>query len=128
VHTLKFQARGTFFRPSAMALPFVESFEPGSIATFGSNRGTVVPYGSAMYLIPEFAHSDRDSNLTVALNHLHSLVPAFRDAGASEFILHIHRIFASRCNEEFTRGELHLLASLDCHLFYQARGSDESET
>jgi hypothetical protein len=31
-------------------------------------------------------------------------------------------------NEEFTREELRLLASLDCHLFYQARNLNERET
>jgi hypothetical protein len=128
MHTLSFQARGASFRPSAMALAFAESFEPGCVATFGGNRGTAVPYGAALYVVPELPRSGRDSDFTVAVNHLLTLQGAFRGAGATEFVLHLHRVFGSQCNEEFSRDELRLLASLDCHLFYQARHASEGET
>jgi hypothetical protein len=111
-----------------MVLTFAESFESGSVATFGGSRGTLVPFGAALYVVPQLPRSGRDSDFTVAVNHLLTLLGAFRGAGATEFILHLHRVFGSQCNEEFTRDELRLLASLDCHLFYQARHANEGET
>jgi hypothetical protein len=127
-HTFRFHARGSAFQPRATGLTFVESFEPGSVATFGGNRGTVVPYGSAMYAVPDLQPAERQSDLSAVFIHLQSILPSLRKAGATEFILHMHRVFPSQCNEEFTREEIRLLASLDCHLFYVARHSDERET
>jgi hypothetical protein len=111
-----------------MALTFAASFEPGSVATFGGSRGTVVPFGAALYDIPELPRLNRESDFHAVFTHLRSLVPSFRNAGATEFVLHLQRRFVSHCAEEFTREELQLLASLDCHLFYVARHTDENET
>ena len=128
MYKISFSARGRTFHPNAMALTFAASFEPGSVATFGGNRGTTVPYGAALYSIPgDLPHSDTESEFAVAFRHLQALIPEFRAAGAEEFTLHLHRQFSSHCNEEFTREELRLLASLDCHLFYEARNENEME-
>jgi hypothetical protein len=127
-HRFSFQVRGAAFHAGATGLSFAESFEPGSIATFGGSRGTVVPFGAALYVVPELPRGDKESDFHSVFTHLHSLLPIFRNAGATEFILHLRREFASQCNEEFTREELRLLASLDCHLFYQARNLNERET
>ena len=127
-HAFRFQARGSAFHPRAAGLKFVESFEPGALATFGGSRGTVVPYGAALYAVPNLPHTDRQSDFHAVFTHLQSVLPALRNAGATEFILHLHRAFPSQCNEEFTREELRLLASLDCHFFYEARHTNEGET
>jgi hypothetical protein len=127
-HTFSFQARGTAFHASATGLSFAESFEPGSTATFGGSRGTVVPFGAALYVVPELPRDGKESDFYAVFAHIHSLLPTLRNAGATEFILHLRREFASQCNEEFTREELRLLASLDCHFFYQVRNPNERET
>jgi hypothetical protein len=127
-HTFAFQARGSGFRPSATGLNIAQSFEPGSQATFGGSRGTVVSFGAALYAVPALSHNDRESDFHAVFAHLQSILPALRKAGATEFILHLRRNFPAECNEEFTREELRMLASLDCHLFYEARRVDESET
>src|SRR4051812_21395399 len=105
-HTFSFQARGAAFRASATGLNFSESFEPGSTATFGGSRGTVVPFGAALYVVPELPCDSKESEFYAVFTHLHSLLPTLRNAGATEFILHLRREFASQCNEEFTREEL----------------------
>lgn len=128
MHEFIFQARGASFSPGAMTLGFAQAFEPNTIATFGGNQGNVVRYGAARYVVPTgLPQSGRESDLGVALDHLAALLPAFRHAGATEFILHIHRRFEAQCNEEFTRDELRRLVALDCHLFYQARHAGASE-
>jgi hypothetical protein len=127
-HAFTFQARGDGFHPSAVGVAFAESFEPGTQATFGSSRGAVVPFGAALYTVPPLARHGRESDFHAVFAHLQSLLPTFREAGATEFILHLRRDFPSECNEEFTREELRMLASIDCHLFYEARRAGESET
>jgi hypothetical protein len=118
----KFQAQGSSFQPSGMDLSFLHAFGPGAIATFGGMRGSAASYGAALYLIPtDLPRSQGESDFAAAFKHLALLLPSFRAAGASEFILHFHRQFETQCNEEFTREELALLASLGCHLFYQGR-------
>jgi hypothetical protein len=115
-YTFTFQARGSGFHPSAAGLDFVQSFEPGSQATFGGSRGTVVSFGAALYAVPELSRNGRESHFHTVFVHLHSVLPALRKAGATEFILHLRRDFSSERNEEFTREELRMLASLDCLL------------
>lgn len=118
----EFQAIGLQFHPRVMSLAFAEAFEPGSVATFGGTRGTVVSHGGALYRLPnDLAGDTRDSELGAALKHLIALLPAFREAGATEFVLHFRRAFQGRCAEEFSREELQLLTALDCHLFYVAQ-------
>ena len=120
--TFLFQATGPNFRPAQVGLDFAQQFDSGSVATFGGSRGQVVPFGGALYPVPTSpSASSRDSELRVALVHLNQLISAFRAAGASEFALHIDRRFQGQCNEEFTRAELQMLASLGCHVFYVAR-------
>ncbi|WP_143006590.1 hypothetical protein [Aquimonas voraii] len=91
-------------------------------ATFGGRSGDVVEYGGAIYRVPDNLPEARDqSQYEVAFDHLLQLLPAFRAAGASNFVLHMLRTCAGQCNEEFTRAELQGLASLNCHFFYAAR-------
>lgn len=119
---LVFQANGPDFRPSRMGLAFSHAFEPGDVATFGGRQGQKVDFGGALYPVPDDpAAGPRDSPLAGALTHLAGLLPAFRTAGAEEFVLHMRRTFQDQCNEELTRHELQLLAALDCHFFYTAR-------
>ena len=120
--TLLFQAIGTEFRPGSMDIVLTKSFEPGMAATFGGSYGQVVGYGGAIYRVPDGLTFGPDaSQFEVALTHLLQLLPAFQAAGATSFVLHMHRTCPSLCNEEFTRIELQLLASLGCHFFYAAR-------
>jgi hypothetical protein len=124
---LHFQARGLQFYPLRTGLNFVHAFDPGAVATFGGSQGHVVNFGSALYAVPDnIPCAPRESWLASALVHLATLLAAFRAAGASEFVLHMHRRLEGECNEEFTRKELQLLASLDCHLFYVARHQRDS--
>lgn len=122
---LFFQASGAEFHPNRMGLAFSNSFEPGAVATFGGHRGQVVAFGGALYQVPNHLPADsRASQLETALAHLAVLLPAFRAAGATKFILHMNRTFQGRYNEEFTRSELQALAALDCHFFYGADRGD----
>ncbi len=120
--TLLFQATGLVFRPRETGLVFARSFDPGMVATFGGRLGSVVEFGGALYRIPDNLPETRSqSQYEVAFAHLLQLLPAFRAAGATDFILHMHRTCNGLGNEEFTRAELQLLASLGCHFFYAAR-------
>lgn len=117
-----FQARGAQFYPMRTGLRFLHAFNPGGVATFGGSQGHVVNFGSSLYSVPGgLPCGPMESRLTSVLAHLVTLLAAFREAGASEFVLHMHRRLEGECHEEFTRKELQLLASLDCHLFYVAR-------
>lgn len=119
---LFFQATGPGFRPGQTGLTFVHAFDPDTVATFGGSQGQVVTFGGALYAVPtDISQGVRDSYLAAALVHLATLMGGFRVAGATQFVLHMHRTLAGACNEEFTRNELQLLASLDCHFFYVAR-------
>jgi len=120
--SLSLQASGLHFQPSQVPLALSASFAPNTTASFGGSVGRVVAFGSALYAVPpDLPCGPRDSYFEVAFAHLAELLPAFRSAGATEFVLHLHRRFARECHEEFTRRELQALASLDCHLFYVAR-------
>lgn len=122
---LSFQANGPTFHPGRTGVVFLESHEPGTVATFGGRRGEVVPFGGALYRVPDnLPQGPRDSHLETSLAHLAQLLPAFRSAGATSFILHMHRRFQGQCNEEFTQSELRTLLSLECRLFYVARADD----
>lgn len=119
---LSFQANGPDFHPSGMDLAFSESFEPGTVATFGGHRGRLVPFGGALYRVPDkLPQAPRESQLEVAFAHLMQLLPAFREAGATKFILHMERTFQGQCTDEFTQSELRMLLALDCAFFYVAR-------
>lgn len=119
---LVFQADGPEFRPGRMDLRLIESFEPNTAATFGEIRGQVVSFGSALYRVPDdLPRAEKDSQLEIALAHLADLLPEFRAAGATSFILHMHRTFQGHCTEEFTLKELRMLLSLDCYFFYVAQ-------
>lgn len=121
---LSFQANGPDFHPGGMGLVFSESFEPGTVATFGGHRGQLVSFGGALYRVPDnLPQAPRDSQFEVAFAHLAQLVPAFRAAGATKFILHMERTFQGQCTEEFTQSELRMLLALDCPFFYVARSA-----
>ncbi len=120
--TLLLQATGPAFRPSDTGLVLAKSFERGTEATFGGSKGNVVEFGGALYRVPNNLPETRSqSQYEVAFIHLLQLLPAFRGAGATDFVLHMHRTCHGQCNEEFTRAELQLIASLGCHFFYAAR-------
>jgi hypothetical protein len=120
--TLLLQAKGKSFLPGSMGINLWKAFDPGTVATFGGTSGQVVSFGGALYRVPEGLHHGPDvTQYEAAFAHLHELLPAFRVAGATQFILHMRRTCRGLCNEEFTRSELKLLASLDCDLFYAAR-------
>ena len=120
--TLLFQATGRAFRPRETGLLLSKSFEPGMAATFGGRQGNVVDFGGALYRVPDNLPEMRSqSQYEVAFAHLLQLLPAFRAAGATDFVLHMHRTCPAQCNEEFTCAELQILASLGCHFFYAAR-------
>ena len=117
-----FQASGPEFHPGQCGLKFSESFEPGSVATFGGSLGKVAHVGAALYVIPpDIECEPRQSHFAAVLAHVSQVQVPLRAAGATRFVLHMHRTFGSACNEEFTRHELRLLASLECDLFYVAR-------
>jgi hypothetical protein len=117
-----FQATGQEFCPGSIALAFSESFEAGAVATFGGHRGDVVGFGGALYRVPDdLPQAPHESQFEVAFAHLAQLLPVLREAGATKFILHMHRTFQAQCNEEFTQSELRMLVSLDCLFFYAAR-------
>lgn len=121
-----FSARGPSFRPRDMTLSFAAAFHAGEEATFGGRRGEVVSYGAALYDVPDDRQREsRESDLALACAHLSALLPAFRAAGATEFILHIHRRFRQRCAEEFSRSDIRALAELDCHVFFVGEPLDE---
>ena len=117
-----FQASGPDFHPGQTGLEFSHSFEPGAVASFGGRRGQVVPFGAALYEVPNDVRVEpRQSHFAAVLSHLLQLLAPLRAAGATEFVLHMHRTVDRLCNEEFARQELQLLALLGCHLFYVAR-------
>jgi hypothetical protein len=119
---LLFQAKGSDFRPSTMDMMLTKCFDPGMVASFGGQYGQIVDYGGAVYRVPDALPSKLGvSQYEVAFTHLLQLLPAFQSAGATDFVLHMQRTCSSQCNEEFTRSELQLLASLGCHFVYAAR-------
>ena len=121
-----FQASGPAFHPGQCALVFSHAFEPGEVASFGGRRGQVVPFGAALYEVPaDLRVEPRQSHFAAVLSHLLPLLEPLRAAGATDFVLHIHRMVDNLCNEEFARQELQLLALLGCHLFYVARKEEE---
>ena len=116
------QASGPQFRPRQSALKFSQSVEPGSIATFGGTFGQVASVGSALYVVPaDLKYEPQQSHFAAVLTHLSELLTPLRAAGATRFVLHMHRTFDNACNEEFTREENRMLASLGCDFFYVAR-------
>jgi hypothetical protein len=124
--TLVLQATGREFSPDDLGVSVEASFAPNTIATFGAHRAERVPYGGALYRVPDGLPDADGGRLAAALTHLVEVVRAFRAAGAERFILHMNRAFHERCNEEFTRDELRLLSSLDCDFFYTARDAGAS--
>lgn len=105
-----------------MGIVLFKAFEPGTVATFGGKLGQVVGYGGAIYRVPDGLPYGADSSqYEAAFAHLLKMRTVFRDAGATDFILHMRRTCRSLCNEEFSKSELKLLAALDCHFFYAAR-------
>ena len=123
-----FQATGPGFHPWQAGLTFSQSFEPGTVATFGGTSGRVAHFGGALYVVPdEIECQPRQSHYAAVFAHLSQVLAPLRAAGATEFVLHMHRTFGGACNEEFTREELRLLASLGCHFFYVARTGSEND-
>lgn len=122
---LTFQARGPAFQPRRLSLPWLDAFHAGEVATFGGSRGRPVAFGCAVYRVPDDpTAAATPGEFAAACEHLATLMPALRAAGATDFILHVHHPFVERCTLELTRREVQALAALDCHLFFVGQPVD----
>ena len=106
---MTFTAWGEHFMPSKVSAPFSEAYDPGSTGRTGRYRGIPTPYGSASFDVTE--------EEAEKISHLHRLVvtllPALREAGATEFWLRI-TYHADSGALGFSKEDIRMLAEMEC--------------
>ncbi len=116
---------GEEFRPSRVPFRFSEQHDPGIIGTLGRYRGQPVPYGSASYRVPpSVPNAERIRHI---VHIIEPLLPAIREAGATDWHISIGRFYYAQCNEEYSLEELQLIARLGCGFIYSAYSVSEAE-
>ena len=116
---ISFHASGDHFQPSMVGYEFAFYVEPGTLATSGRYKGCPLPYGKAEIIAPHEITNPSEQLLAVC-RLASELLPALRNAGATNFYLHVLREYTAQCNEELTTEEMKLIASLDCPFTYTA--------
>ena len=122
---ISFRIWGEEFRPSRVPFAFTEQNDPGIIGTVGRYRGQPLPYGSAGYVVPpSVPTTDRIRHIVEIFE---PLLPAIRDAGATDWHISIGRYYYAQCNEEYSLEELQMIARLGCGFIYSAYSVTEDE-
>ena len=119
------EIQGDEFHPSRIPFAFTEQHDPGVIGKNGRYRGLPIPYGLASYDVPRsIPNKDRIKHL---VHVIEPILPAIREAGATDWQISIGRYYYAQCNEEYSLEELQLIARLGCGFIYSAYNVTEEE-
>jgi len=122
---VSFEMWGENFRPSLVPFTFTEQHDPGIIGKRGRYQDQPVPYGSASYVVPPAVrNADRIRHIVETIE---PLLPAIREAGATQLHISIGRFYYAQCNEEYSLEQLQMIARLGCGFIYSAYTVSEDE-
>jgi hypothetical protein len=122
---ISIQIQGDKFVPSRVPFEFTEQHDPGVLGTTGRYRGLALPYGSAGYDVP--SSIPVKNRIEYLVRTIKPLLPAIREAGATDWHISIGRYYYAQCNEEYSLEELQLIAQLGCGFTYSAYSVSEEE-
>jgi len=81
--------------------------------------------GDASYVVP--ASVPNCERIRHVVETFEPLLPALREAGATDWYISIGRFYCAQCNEAYSLEELQLIARLGCGFTYSAYSVSEDE-